>query len=98
MREAIGGVFEKAPPLVYAAGHEHNLQVIQRKGAEYLLVSGTGFYGHTSRTAPTESTLFARVASGFMRLDFSPAGEVRLAVVVVDAAGHTQEAFSKMLK
>ncbi len=33
-----------------------------------------------------------------MRLDLSPTGEVRLAVVVVDAAGNAQEAFSKMLK
>ncbi len=98
MREAIGGVFAKAAPLVYAAGHEHNLQVIKQKGAEYLLVSGTGFYGHASRTASSESTLFARVASGFMRLDVSPTGEVRLAVVVVDASGNAQEAFSKMLK
>jgi hypothetical protein len=97
MREAIGGVFKKTPPLVYAAGHEHNLQVIRRKGAEYLLVSGTGFYGHTSRTAPDEDTLFARVASGFMRVDLSATGEARLAVVVVDASGQAQEAFSRML-
>ena len=93
MRDAIGGVFKKATPLAYAAGHEHNLQVIQIKGAEYLLVSGTGFYGHTSRTAPDENTLFARVASGFMRLDLSPTGEVRLAVVVVDVKGNAHEAF-----
>ena len=98
MREAIGGVFAKAAPLVYAAGHEHNLQVIEGKGAEYLLVSGTGFYGHASRTAFTGGTIFARVASGFMRLDVSPSGEVRLAVVVADASGDAQEAFSKMLK
>lgn len=98
MREAIGGVFKDAPPLAYAAGHEHNLQVIRRKGAEYLLVSGTGFYGHTSRTAPDTDTLFAQVASGYMRLDLSPGGEVRLAVTVVDASANTQEAFSRMLK
>jgi hypothetical protein len=60
-------------------------------------VSGTGFYGHTSRTAPDEDTLFARVASGFMRVDLSATGEARLAVVVVDASGQAQEAFSRML-
>lgn len=98
MRTAIGGVFKDTPPVAYAAGHEHNLQVIRRKGAEYLLVSGTGFYGHTSRIAPDEDTLFARMASGYMRLDFSATGEVRLAVTVVDASGTPQEAFSKMLK
>jgi hypothetical protein len=33
-----------------------------------------------------------------MRLDLAPTGEVRLAVVAVDASGHTEEAFSRMLK
>ena len=98
MREAIAGAFSKAGPLVYAAGHEHNLQVIKGKGAEYLLVSGTGFYGHTSRVAHGEDTLYAARASGFMRLDVSPTGEVRLAVVAADAAGNAGEQFSKMLK
>ena len=98
MREAIGGVFKKVPPLAYAAGHEHNLQVIQRKGAEYLIVSGTGFYGHTSRIAPDENTLYAARASGFVRLDLSPTGEVRLAVLAADAAGNVRETFSKMVK
>jgi hypothetical protein len=98
MREAIGGVFKKATPVAYAAGHEHNLQVIRIKGGEYLLVSGTGFYGHTSRTAPDDDTLFAQVASGFMRVDLSATGEVRLAVMVVDAMGNAREAFSRMLK
>lgn len=98
MREAIGGVFKETPPLAYAAGHEHNLQVIRQKGAEYLLVSGTGFYGHTSRIAPDSNTLFARKSSGYMRLDIAPTGEVRLAVTIVDASANAQEAFSKMLK
>lgn len=98
MREALAEAFAKAPPLVYAAGHEHNLQVIRGKGAEYLLVSGVGFYGHTSRTAHTEGTLFSRRASGFMRLDVARDGRVRLAVVVADAAGGAQEAFSKTLE
>ena len=98
MREAIAGVFSRTPPLAYAAGHEHNLQVIKGKRAEYLLVSGTGFFGHTSRVALAEETLYAARASGFMRLDLAPTGEVRLAVVVADAGGNAQETYSKMLQ
>jgi hypothetical protein len=97
MREAIERAFDKAKPLVYAAGHEHNLQVIRAKSAEYLLVSGVGFFGHTSRTAHVPGTLFSREASGFMRLDVGRDGRVRLAVVTVDARAHTAEAFSKIL-
>lgn len=98
MRQALARAFEKGRPLAYAAGHEHNLQVIRGKGAEYLLVSGVGFFGHTTRTAHTEGTLFSRAASGFMRLDIPAAGPARLAVVVVDATGAADEAFSKMLE
>ena len=97
MRDAIEGAFDKVHPLVYAAGHEHNLQVIRARSAEYLLVSGVGFWGHTSRTAHVKGALFSREASGFMRLDFGRDGRVRLAVVLVDAQGNTSEAFSKML-
>jgi hypothetical protein len=98
MREALSRAFERSRPLAYAAGHEHNLQVIRGKSAEYLLVSGVGFYGHTSRTAHTEGTLFSRASSGFMRLDIPSAGPPRLAVIVVDATGAADEAFSKMLE
>ncbi len=98
MREALGRAFEKSKPLAYAAGHEHNLQVIRGKGAEYLLVSGVGFFGHTTRTAHTEGTLYSRAASGFMRLDVPVAGAPRLSVIVVGPTGAAEEAFSKMLE
>ena len=97
MREAIASAFDKTRPIVYAAGHEHNLQVLRGKSAEYLLVSGVGFFGHTSRLARTEGMLFGREASGFMRLDVGRDGRVRLAVVVADGRGQTDEAFSKIL-
>jgi calcineurin-like phosphoesterase family protein len=97
MREAIASAFDKVRPLVYAAGHEHNLQVLRGKSAEYLVVSGAGFFGHTTRTSRTEGMLFGREASGFVRLDIGRDGRVRLAVVSVDARGRTDEVFSKML-
>ena len=92
MREALSGVLEKAPPLVYAAGHEHSLQVLQGTGARYLLVSGAGAFGHVTQTAWTSSTLFAAALSGYMRLDVEKSGRVRLAVVTLDAKGRSREA------
>jgi hypothetical protein len=53
---------------------------------------------HTSRIAPDSDTLFAREASGYMRLDIAPTGEVRLAVTEVDASASAREVFSTMLK
>jgi hypothetical protein len=97
MREAIEGVFSRHPPLVYAAGHDHNLQVLAGSDARYVLVSGAGYYGHLSRVAWTPSTMFARAASGYMVLEVDPDGRPRLGVVTVDARGRTQEAYSTHL-
>jgi hypothetical protein len=94
MREALAGVFEKHPPLVYAAGHEHNLQVLEAPHPRVLLVSGAGAYGHVTQTSWTASTLFARAASGYMRLDVEKSGRVRLAVVTVAADGKATEAMA----
>jgi hypothetical protein len=94
MREAFMGVFEKHPPLVYAAGHEHNLQVLKGKNAKFLLVSGAGAFGHVTQTAWTDATLYASAVSGFMRLDVEQGGRVRLAVLTVGADGRATEGHS----
>jgi hypothetical protein len=97
MREAIAGVFERNPPLVYAAGHEHNLQVLKAPHPKLLLVSGSGAYGHTTQSSWTNATLFARAASGYMRLDVEKSGRVRLAVVTVAADGKATERYAQDL-
>jgi hypothetical protein len=96
-REAIEGVFQGAPPLLYAAGHEHNLQVLEGKDAKWLAVSGAGYFGHTSRVVASPATRFAREASGFMRLDVATDGDARLAVFTVDAQGTAHEAWAGRL-
>jgi calcineurin-like phosphoesterase family protein len=83
-----------APPALYAAGHEHNLQVLSGGAARLELVSGTGIYGHSGEAVPIRGTLFARRASGFARLDVPWAGPARLAVLEVDAKGGSREVFS----
>ncbi|MGZ8398334.1 MAG: metallophosphoesterase family protein [Gemmatimonadales bacterium] len=83
-----------SPPALYAAGHEHNLQVMSGGPARVELVSGAGIYGHSGKAVPVRGTLFARGASGFARLDVPKAGPSRLAVLEVDAQGGSSEAFS----
>jgi hypothetical protein len=97
MREAFAGVFAKHAPLVYAAGHEHNLQVLKGKDAPYLLVSGAGAFGHLTRVRSTGATVFARTASGFMRIDVGRGGETRLGVHVVTGRDQSSEAFAQRL-
>ena len=98
MREAFEGVFAKHAPLIYAAGHDHNLQVLAGKDAKYLLVSGAGYYGHVSRTVWTNETLFAQEASGYMTLEIEATGPPRLGVVTVQADGKASEVYSASLQ
>jgi hypothetical protein len=86
--------FAEAPPDLYAAGHEHNLEVIARAGVPLELVSGGGIYGHSGPAVRIPGSLFARKASGFARLDVPRSGPARLAVLEVDRAGHSHEVFS----
>ncbi len=87
MRAALEDALTDHAPLVFASGHDHSLQVLGGRGAKYQLVSGAGYYGHTSPVTWRTETLYATRASGFMRLDVLTSSRVRLEVVTVDAAG-----------
>jgi hypothetical protein len=107
MRSALERAFYKNPPLVIASGHDHDLQVIRgsRSGitwAAYQLVSGAGILGHASVVRNVEGSLFKREAAGFMRLDVTRDGRVRLSVTTVvpegqRPAGESAEVFSLWL-
>ncbi|HEV2149150.1 MAG TPA: metallophosphoesterase [Longimicrobiaceae bacterium] len=98
MIRVLSTAFVPEPPLVYAAGHEHNLQVLRRDPARYLLVSGGGIYGHITQVRAITGTRYANRASGFMRLSILRDGRVRLAVILVDAEGETTENYSAWLE
>jgi hypothetical protein len=98
MRAALEDAFEPRPPLVYASGHEHALQVFQPARAPYLLVSGAGLLGHEGRVTWQDDTRFASSAAGFMRLDVLDDRRVRLGVWTVDRVGAAVEAFSMWLE
>ncbi len=89
---ALEGVFAQDPPLVLASGHDHDLQVIRGGSAEvthagYQLVSGAGILGHAGLVRKVDGALFQRTGGGFMRLDFTRDGGVRLSVTAVSTAG-----------
>jgi hypothetical protein len=97
MRVAMDSVFFAHPPLVYAAGHEHNLQVLDGAIAKFLLVSGAGSQGMLNPVFRLPGTRFARQATGFMRLDVMRDGRVRLVVLTVDNRGAAIEAYAMWL-
>ena len=97
MRAAFEGVLRERPPLAWASGHDHNLQVLKGASARHVLVSGAGIFGHTTRAVCTDESRFALSRAGFMRLDVERSGRVRLAVLAVDAAGGAAERFAAWL-
>jgi hypothetical protein len=86
MREQLGAAFSEVSgqPLVYAAGHEHSLQVFEGHefGVEYALVSGAG---SKLTNVGNRDALFAvgkqQRERGYMRLEFYRDGRVLLSVV-----------------
>jgi hypothetical protein len=98
MHAGLDSAFAGSAPLIFAAAHDHALQVIAGTTARYVLVSGAGTFGHLDRLGAVDSTRFVRRASGFMRVEFLRDGRARLNVTVVDRAGHGREAFALWLK
>ena len=94
---------ENAPTLVYAAGHDHSLQVFKTaRGPRYTLVSGLGSTSRASEVGSTHNTLYAHSSelhTGFMQMDFLRGGDVRLSVLEAEVGkGETgKEMFSMMI-
>jgi len=81
MRERLTPVLARHKPLLYAAGHDHSLQVIEGgQVAGCLLVSALG-RDMGSALGHGDDTLFAHLHPGFMVVDFLKGGEVLLRVV-----------------
>lgn len=96
MREAIEGTFSPTRPLIYAAGHEHVLEVL-RRGPRYYLVSGSGQADHQGYVGRRDSTAFASARPGFMRVDLTDHDQVRLGVTVIEESGVAREAYQAWL-
>lgn len=73
-------------PLLYAAGHEHQLNLFTGEsiGARYVAVSGAGMAGHEREAiGRPEGLLFATRTPGFLRLDVFADATVRLQIITV---------------
>ena len=97
MRHALESGLRDRPPLAFAAGHEHALQVFRGGVADWYLVSGTGVYRHTSRVGCRRASTFAHDEGGFMRLDAAPDGRVRLTVYTTAEDGVPVERYRRWL-
>jgi len=96
-KETMARAFDPAPPFLWAAGHDHSLQVIRGApgGPKWNLVSGAGGgSGYVTPADPVRGTLFAESIPGYMRLAFDGSGRVRLSVVGVRSNGKPEVLFA----
>lgn len=78
---------QNTPLLIYAAGHDHSLQVLKDDIVDYLLVSGAAATRKVTEVMSGENTLFAHSHTGFMAVDFFTNGKVLLRVVEPNGKG-----------
>ena len=98
LRDSMESAFAVHPPLAYAAGHDHNQQVLRGGDpVKYLLVSGAG-----SKVACAvrlrESYFTSQHRTGFMRLDIMKGSGVLLRVYHYDSRGAGGLAYSQWLE
>jgi len=98
MIEQLESVFSKNSPLLYAAGHEHNLQLLRgKRNVPYVLISGVGSIQRFNKFHRASDTLFASPHAGFMRLDFLHNGAVNLQAIEIHKDGGMERTFSTEL-
>lgn len=95
MKVQLTEVFCQNKPLIYAAGHDHSLQVLEGGAAsDYLVVSGAGSHGKLYDVGHGDETLFAHRHTGFMAVDFLNDGRILLRTV---EPGETEVVFELWL-
>jgi len=76
-------VFRRHPPTLYAAGHDHNLQLLESGDVAGLyIVSGAGARDRVSTVTHLPESIFAHAAEGFVVVDFMSGGSAVVIRVV----------------
>ena len=73
--EALLETFEGHSNIIYAAGHEHNLQYVSRDSIHHII---SGAAGSSTYVAHSEKTDFAQMEYGMAKLNFYANGDVWL--------------------
>jgi len=79
-------IFQKYPNVVYAAGHEHNLQ-FQKEGNLNHIVSGSGCKTQHVKPGSGGDALFSDKEKGFSRVNYYDNGEVWTEFYVPEGVG-----------
>lgn len=92
LRKRLLGIFCQYDNLIYAAGHDHNLQYIKKHNQHYI-VSGAG--SKVAYVKKGSGAYFTHAHKGFFRLDFYHNGDVWLEALEPQESGKGIVAFRK---
>ncbi len=96
--EKTAAVLRKHPPLIVAAGHDHNLQVLQAGDVAGLhVVSGAGAPERVTTVTSLPGSIFAHAAPGFVVLDFGQREGVETVVLRVVENGFDAPVFEMLV-
>lgn len=87
-KKGLTDIFEKYPNIVYAAGHEHNLQYFKEGNLNHI-VSGSGCKTQHVKPGPGGDALFSDKEKGFSRVNYYDNGEVWVEYYVPEGTGDT---------
>ncbi|WP_223653011.1 metallophosphoesterase [Hymenobacter psoromatis] len=86
-------IFAKYPNIIYANGHEHNLQYFEDEGARaHFITSGSGCKTQHVKDGPGGGALFSDKEKGFARLNYYADGQVWVEYVIPTDSDHGKTA------
>jgi predicted phosphodiesterase len=81
LRARLKQIFKKYPGLIYAAGHEHNLQFIEKYQNNYVI---SGAASKATYVLDSKHSRFGISAKGFFKLKFYSNNKVKIEALIVD--------------
>lgn len=94
MSQDIQKVMKEHPHVIYAAGHEHTLQLLH-DSSNYYVVSGAGC--KTTRVEDSRKSDFTASKLGFALLEISKSKNVKISYYTLDEEGTSSIAYTKSL-
>ncbi|HEX8326039.1 MAG TPA: metallophosphoesterase [Hymenobacter sp.] len=85
-KKGLMDIFNKYPNIIYAAGHEHNLQYF-KEGTTHCIVSGSGCKTQHVKPGDGGGALFSDKEKGFARVNYYDDGQVWTEYFVPEGSG-----------
>jgi hypothetical protein len=99
MRDSLQSAFASRPPLIFASGHDHDLQVLRAGPRTIQLISGAGSPSKSACAVHMRETYYAgQHSSGFMRVDIMRGKGVLLRVYSFSSRGVGEMTYERWLE